>query len=389
MSTRTTPPDAPRGTRSALTPGAPQPPASGRAGRAGGRPPAPGTPTSSLTADQLPRFFTIATVVVALAVAAGVLGLAGVLNLPLVAVVAAVVFLLLTWIASRLVEGPRRAKDRIMASLATLAFLVALTPLVSLIGQTVGYGVQRFDAQFFSYSMRNVVGAGGGAVHALWGTLIVTGLTTLISVPIGLLCAIYLVEYGARARLARWITFFVDVMTGIPSIVAGLFAYALFGILVGPGAVSGLSGAVALSVLMIPTVVRSAEEYLRLVPNELREASLALGVPKWRTVLRVVLPTALAGIVTGVILSLARVIGETAPLLVTMGLTDSLNTDPLHGAMTTLPVFVYYQYTQPGTPPDSYLARAWAGALTLVLLVMLLNAIGRLVAFRFAPKTRS
>ena len=131
---------------------------------------------------------------------------------------------------------------------------------------------------------------------------------------------------------------------------------------VGPGAVSGLSGAVALSVLMIPTVVRSAEEYLRLVPNELREASLALGVPKWRTVLRVVLPTALAGIVTGVILSLARVIGETAPLLVTMGLTDSLNTDPLHGAMTTLPVFVYYQYTQPGTPPDSYLARAWAGA---------------------------
>ena len=232
-------------------------------------------------------------------------------------------------------------------------------------------------------------GAGGGAVHAIYGTLIVTGLTTLISVPIGLLCAIYLVEYGQGRRLARSITFFVDVMTGIPSIVAGLFAYALFGVLFGPGTVNGLAGAVALSVLMIPTIVRSAEEYLRLVPHELREASYALGVPKWRTILKIVLPTAMAGIVTGVILAIARVIGETAPLLVTMGYTDSLNVNPTAHAMTTLPVFVYYQFMQPGEPAAAYLTRAWTGALTLVVIVMLLNAIGRLVARRFAPKSHA
>ena len=189
--------------------------------------------------------------------------------------------------------------------------------------------------------------------------------------------------------MARAITFFVDVMTGVPSIVAGLFAYALFGLMFGPGTVNGMAGAVALSVLMIPTVVRSAEEYLRIVPNELREASYALGVPKWRTILRVVLPTSLAGIVTGVILAIARVIGETAPLLVTMGYTDSVNVNPTNHAMTTLPVFVYYQFMQPGDPAEAYIARAWTGALALVAIVMVLNAIGRLVAWRFAPKTHS
>lgn len=344
---------------------------------------------SSLTAGQLPRLFTPAAVVVALAVSAGALALAGVFGWIGAAALAAVVYLLLVWTSSRLVEGPRRARDRIMAALTVLAFLLALLPLVSLVVQTLGSGLERLDAAYFSNSMRNVVGAGGGAVHAIYGTLIVTGLTTLISVPIGLLCAIYLVEYGQGRRLARSITFFVDVMTGIPSIVAGLFAYALFGVLFGPGTVNGLAGAVALSVLMIPTIVRSAEEYLRLVPHELREASYALGVPKWRTILKIVLPTAMAGIVTGVILAIARVIGETAPLLVTMGYTDSLNVNPTAHAMTTLPVFVYYQFMQPGEPAAAYLTRAWTGALTLVVIVMLLNAIGRLVARRFAPKSHA
>src|SRR5699024_9116358 len=153
---------------------------------------------------------------------------------------------------------------------------------------------------------------------------------TLISVPVGLLTAIYLVEYS-RGRLAKAITFFVDVMTGIPSIVAGLFAYALFALIFGPGVRMGIMGAIALSVLMIPVVVRSNEEMLKLVPNELREASYALAVPKWRTILKVVLPTSLAGITTGVTLAIARVIGETAPLLVTVGITSGDNINPVDG----------------------------------------------------------
>ena len=248
-------------------------------------------------------------------------------------------------------------------------------------------GATRFDLQFFTYSMRNVVGEGGGAVHAIVGTLWVTGIATVISVPIGVLAAIYLVEYGSGA-LARSITFFVDVMTGIPSIVAGLFAYALFVLIFGPGTKSGVAGAVALCVLMIPVVVRSIEELLRIVPNELREAAYALGVPKWLTILKVVLPTALAGIVTGVMLAVARVIGETAPLLIAAGFTQSMNNRPLEGPMMTLPVFVYRSYVDQGIPAQAYLDRAWAGALTLILIVMILNLTGRLIAYKFAPKTR-
>src|SRR6218665_1414407 len=177
-------------------------------------------------------------------------------------------------------EGPRRAKDRLITSLVTTAFIIALLPLISLAWIVMSDGIARFDPTFFTQSMRNITGGGGGALHAIIGTLLVTLLAALISVPIGLLTSIYLVEYG-RGMLARGITFFVDVMTGIPSIVAGLFAYALFALFAGPAIRSGFMGSVALSVLMIPVVVRSSEEILRLVPNELREASYALGVPKW------------------------------------------------------------------------------------------------------------
>jgi phosphate transport system permease protein len=206
-------------------------------------------------------------------------------------------------------------------------------------------------------------------------------------VPIGLLTAIYLAEYGVRNRLSKSITFFVDVMTGVPSIVAGLFAYALMGLILGPGTRSGFAGSIALSVLMIPVVVRSCEELLRLVPNELREAAYALGVPKWLTVVRVVIPTAISGIISGVILAIARVIGETAPLLVASGFTASLNNNLFANPMMTLPVFVYDSYAHPGTDVQVYWDRAWAGALTLIMIVMLLNLIGRLIARRFAPKT--
>jgi phosphate transport system permease protein len=297
-----------------------------------------------------------------------------------------VLYAVLIFAVSSVVEGGRKAKDRLVTALVTTAFVIALLPLVSLLSTVVGSGLARFDLTFFTYSMRNVVGEGGGALHAIVGTLEVTGMATLMSVPIGLFTAIYLVEYG-RGALARAITFLVDVMTGIPSIVAGLFAFALFALLFSdPGVRFGFGGAVALSVLMIPVVVRSSEEMLKLVPNELREASYALGVPKWLTISKVVLPTSIAGITTGVMLSIARVIGETAPLLIIAGFTQSMNYDLLSERMMTLPVFVYTQYANPGSDVGAYLDRAWAGALTLILIVMALNLVARLVAKLFAPK---
>ena len=234
------------------------------------------------------------------------------------------VYLVGVYCVARAVEGRRHATDRVVTGLVTTFFLIALAPLVSVVWTVVSRGLARFDVEFFTWSMRGVLGEGGGAYHAIMGTLIITGITTLLSVPIGIFAAIYLVEYGCKGRLARALTFFVDVMTGIPSIVAGLFAVALFTLFLGPGIRMGIIGSVALMVLMIPVVVRSTEEMLRLVPNELREASYALGVPKWLTVSKVVLPTAAAGIATGVTLAIARVIGETAPLLVTVGTTTGL-----------------------------------------------------------------
>lgn len=286
-------------------------------------------------------------------------------------------------------EGRRRATDRFATTLVTTAFAIATVPLVSVAWTTISAGAARFDLEFFTSSMRGVLGEGGGAYHAIVGTLLITAVAALISVPIGLMTSIYLVEYG-RGVVARGITFVVDVMTGIPSIVAGLFAYALFSIVLGPGTRSGLAGAVALSVLMIPVVVRSSEEMLRLVPNELREASYALGVPKWLTIVNVVLPTSIAGIVTGVMLAVARVIGETAPLLLASGYLIGFNTNVLDGRMASLPLFVFQSYRN-WAGSDAKIAdfeRAWTGALTLIIIVMVLNLLARLVARYFAPKTK-
>lgn len=308
-------------------------------------------------------------------------------NLIVIGAIAAVIYLIGIYTISRIIEGQRHAVDRLVTGIVTTMFIVALIPLVSVVWTVAGEGLERFDVEFFTWSMRGVLGEGGGAYHAIMGTLIITGLTTLISVPIGIFAAIYLVEYANKNALSRGLTFFVDVMTGIPSIVAGLFAIALFTLFFGPGVRMGIIGAVALTVLMIPVVVRSTEEMLRLVPNELREASYALGVPKWLTIGKVVLPTAIAGIATGVTLAIARVIGETAPLLVTVGTTDSLNLNPFDGRMQTLPIFAYYSYATPGIPKEPYFARMWAAALTLMLIVMLLNVVARLISKFFAPKT--
>jgi len=301
----------------------------------------------------------------------------------------------------------RRFRNGLATGLIYGAFGLALIPLIWLSITVINRGMDRFfvnedgstgfNLDFLQQSMRGVVGGAitGGALHAIWGTLLITLAAAIISVPIGLLTAVYVVEYGS-GRLKRSVTFFVDVMTGIPSIVAGLFAYAVAAVVIGPGTKTGFVGAVALSVLMIPVVVRTSEEMLRLVPNELREASYALGVPKWLTVIKVVLRTSIAGLATGVTLAIARVIGETAPLLIAVGVADSMNFNLFDGRMMTLPVYIVSEWRKgdavcndPSVPclPEITEYRAWAAALVLILIVMTLNLVARLISRMFAPKT--
>jgi phosphate transport system permease protein len=345
----------------------------------------------SLTHGKLPRYTPLVTFAAALVVMGGLLAVFGSFSIPLTVVFGTVLFVVALVIASRAVEGGRAAKDRFATALMYSAFGLALIPLISLLWQVIAAGIKRFDFYFLNTTMRGVFGGmdAGGAYHAIIGTVEITLFATLISVPIGMLTAIYLVEYGPT-RLGRAITFFVDVMTGIPSIVAGLFAYALFALIFGPGVRMGAAGSVALAVLMIPVVVRASEEMLKLVPNELREAAYALGVPKWLTIVKVVLRTAAAGLVTGVTLAIARVIGETAPLLITAGFANSVNYNLFDERMMTLPVYVFRQYSQ-GLAPNGITTinydRAWAAALTLIIIVMLLNLVARLVSRFFAPKT--
>jgi phosphate transport system permease protein len=348
--------------------------------------------TDTLTNGRLPGWAPWALLAGSLAVTFAAFGImAGAsgtgINIAGAAVLGALLYLVLIFTISAIVEGRRKAVDRLVTGIVTVAFAIAMVPLISVAFTVVTLGAPNWSAEFFGSSMRNIVGEGGGALHAIVGTVLITLAAAVISIPIGIFTAIYLIEYGKDNRLARGITFLVDVMTGIPSIVAGLFAYALFALFFGPGVRLGIVGAVALAVLMIPVVVRSTEEMLRLVPNELREASYALGVPKWLTISKVVLPTAIAGITTGVMLSISRVIGETAPLLITAGATASMNYDLFSGRMMSLPVFTYTQYMNQGIPADAYVGRAWAAALTLIVLVMLLNIVARVIAKLFAPKT--
>ena len=305
---------------------------------------------------------------------------------------------------SRSFAASRKRKDVFMKSLICLAFIIACIPLISVLWTTIANGVKRLNLNFLSYNMTGVVGGNptpsggyGGVQHAIIGTLEITLGAMVISIPIGLMCAVYLVEYSNRGKLSRAITLLVDVMSGIPSIVAGLFAFSMFTILLGPGTINGFEGSVALSLLMLPTVVKSSEEMLKIVPNDLREASYALGVTKQRTITKIVLRTALPGIVSGCILAIARVIGETAPLLMTAGYIASTNVNLFSGQMTTLPVYVYQEYSKlnANCPVGAGascvttipMERAWAAALVLIVLVLILNLIGRLVAKVFAVKT--
>jgi phosphate transport system permease protein len=294
--------------------------------------------------------------------------------------IAVVLYLVAQTMVSLSVEGWRHAKNRLMTSLMLAAMVLAVLPLVGVLGYTVAKGLARFDGVFFTHSMRAVAESdpNGGAYHAIIGTLEQVGIAALISVPFGIMVAVYLVEYSS-GRLGRIVSFFVDVMTGLPSIVAGLFILALWVLALHQGN-SGFAGSLALVILMLPTVVRSCEEMLKLVPDSLREASYALGVAKWITVVRIVLPTALPGIITGVMLAVARVMGETAPVLLTVFGNSAINTNPFNGPQASLPLFVFNEV---GQSFDNAVNRAWTGALVLILIVLLLNLIARTVA-RFA-----
>ncbi|MBK5233644.1 MAG: phosphate ABC transporter permease PstA [Thermoleophilia bacterium] len=348
----------------------------------------PMTPSriASPSSGRLPGWAPWAAILgtaIALALILAVIGF----NVALLLVGTAVFSTVAIYLWARAVEGHRQGLDRAITMGISSLFGLAMVPLISLLYTVISKGINRMDVEFFTTSMRGVINDGGGVLHAMIGTFIITGLATLASVPIGIMAAVYLHEYG-KGKLKKTLTFFVDVMTGIPSIVAGLFSFALFAIFFGPGIRMGVMGSVALSVLMIPIVVRSTEEMLRVVPNGLREASFALGVPKWRTVTFVVLPTAMAGIVTGVMLAVARIIGETAPLLITTGAFSSINLNPFSGRMDNLPVFAYNQYKNPGVPPEPFIDRAWAAALVLILIVMVLFLVARFISRRYGTELR-
>ena len=269
----------------------------------------------------------------------------------------------------------RAIKDQAARIVMWSAFVIACVPLVWILVSTLlkgGHMLASVDWWTLSQNGITARREGGGAAHAIQGTLIQGAVTALMSVPIGVLTAIYLVEYG-RGRFAKAVSFMVDILTGVPSIVAALFIYALwvttFGFQRVPFAVT-----LALVLLMIPTIVRSTEEMLKLVPNELREASYALGVPKWKTIVSIVLPTAFSGIVTGILLGLARVRGETAPLIILGPYTKSMASNLFDGLMGTLPTMINQDRTEALQPAVD---RVWGAALTLILIVFVLNLLGR------------
>ncbi|MET9763235.1 phosphate ABC transporter permease PstA [Streptomyces sp. NPDC006372] len=338
---------------------------------------------STLRGGHLPKWAPWAIAAGSVALGVGISAAAGLHSSIQWALIAAILHVLGTYVVAARVENRRQAKDRVVTSLVWVAFLLAVVPLASLVWSTVQRGVKVLDVYFLSHSMGVVADSetGGGIYHAILGTLEQVGLATLIAAPVGVLTAIYLVEYG-RGSLARAVTFFVDVMTGIPSIVAGLFILSLM--LMFDMEPFGFAGSLALAILMMPVVVRSTEEMLKLVPNELREASLALGVPKWRTILKVVLPTSIGGITTGIMLSIARIAGETAPVLLLVFGSKFINANPFEGAQASLPLYIYQQY---GSGEATAYDRAWAASLTLIAFVMILNLVARGIARWKAPKT--
>ncbi|HWC35340.1 MAG TPA: phosphate ABC transporter permease PstA [Mycobacteriales bacterium] len=294
-------------------------------------------------------------------------------------VVAVVLTLVLITAISWRVEGRRRAVDRMATNLAFVALLLTLIPLGFVVGYVIKRGIGTFGWGFLTKDVGSTgpLQAGGGVGHAVIGTIEQVLLASVISVPLGIMVAIFITEYGGR-RLATAVRFLIDVMTGIPSIVAGLFVLAFWVFVLHQG-FSGIAGAIALAILELPVVVRTSEEMIKLVPGALREASYALGIAKWRTILRVVLPTASTGITTGVMLAIARVIGETAPVLLVVGNNNYFHNDPFKGAQGSIGVFIFQNAN---SASNFNVQRAWAAALTLILIVVVLYMAARLLTRR-------
>jgi phosphate transport system permease protein len=264
------------------------------------------------------------------------------------------------------------------------SFATALVPLIWVLSVVVARGWYAVThSGWWTHSLHGVLPEqfAGGVYHALYGTLVQAGVAGILSVPLGLMTAVYLVEYGS-GRLVRVTTFMVDVLAGVPSIVAALFIFSLWIATLGFEQ-SAFAVSLALVLLMLPVVVRSTEEMLRLVPDELREASYALGIPKWKTIVRIVFPIAMPGIVSGVLLSVARVIGETAPVLVLVGYSRSINLDIFNGNMASLPLLIYTELTN---PEHAGFQRIWGAALTLIVIVAVINLVAG--AFRFVSTRR-
>lgn len=272
----------------------------------------------------------------------------------------------------------RRFTDLTATVLVTLSVLVALVPLVWVLWTVIAKGLPALTSQtWFTHSLSGLSASaeGGGVYHALVGTLLQGLVCAVLAVPLGLFVAVYLVEYAGNSRLGKLTTFMVDILSGVPSIVAALFIYALWIATFGfPKSAFAVS--LALVLLMVPVVVRSTEEMLRIVPNDLREASYALGVPKWKTIARIVVPTALPGVITGVMLALARVLGETAPLLILVGYAPFINFNLFGGEMGTLPGVMVAEMNN---PTDAGSNRIWGAALTLILLIAILNIVAKAI----------
>ena len=289
------------------------------------------------------------------------------------------------WIAERSTSPRRRLVNGVASVWMIGSVIVALVPLGFIAFYVVAKGISVISWSFLTRNIPIVsASASGGIAPAIEGTLLLTALAALLAVPLGVLAAIYLNEYGGEKTIARVIRFMADVMTGVPSIVMGLFVAMIW---VSAGLHRGFStfaGALALGCLMLPIVIRSSEEILKLVPSELRQASDALGARRWVTVTRVVLPAAIAGIVSGAMLAVARAAGETAPLLFTIGATYRFNLN-LNAQNTALP---YQIWTNAQEPVAAAQNRAWGAALTLIVLVFVLTVIARIVAARFSSQER-
>jgi phosphate transport system permease protein len=286
-----------------------------------------------------------------------------------------VLFLGLYRAVSRSIHGRLMATDRMMTVVMATGALAAFVPLVMIIVFVIGKGIQYLRLSFFVETLESVgpQDKGGGAFHSIVGTLEQVGLAAAFAIPMAILTAVYLNE--VKGRMARGVRFVIDSMSGLPSIVAGLFVYSFWVVELGKG-FSGFAGSMALVVLFIPTVTRASEEMLRIVPDSLREASLALGAPQWKTVLRVVLPTARSGLISAAILGTARAIGETAPMVLTVLGSSALNWNVFNANQDDLPLFILKLIRSPNA---TQVARAWTGALVLVMLVLLLFTLARIL----------